>query len=177
MTSIRCDFFYVVFQITIPVLLNFTIFSVRSIVSQYIVNLPSVVVYKVTWFNHDSHTLNPLSFSINQYIYAPVLSCLYSYFVPHIISHPLTMCIIFLSCFLNNLQRLEPPCFFILELITLVARDCFFAAHISDSISNRRCADWNHLFHPSISTNVSLYCCLGFFHAFSCCRIQLCYLR
>ena len=156
MTSISYTFCSVAFQITILVLLKFTISSVRSGVSHYIFTFFLVVLGRVTWCNHDSHTLNMLYRSINQCRYAPILSCLYRYFIPHNISHPLTMCIIVSLCLWNNLHKFEPPCFHISAFITLVARVCSCAAHISDSFSNHKCAECHHLCPPSISTDARL---------------------
>ena len=68
------------------------------------------------------------------------------------------MCIIVSSCFWHSLSRIEPPYFHIFTFITLVARACYCAAQISDSVSNGKCAECNHLCPPSISTDASLAC-------------------
>ena len=91
----------------------------------------------------------------------PILSCLYKYSILNYISHPLTMCIIVSLIFWHNRYRLEPPCFHIFYFITLVARACSCAAHISDSISNNRCDECNHFFPLSMSNNFMLSCCLN----------------
>ena len=113
-----------------------------------------------TLCNHNSHTLNLLYHSINQCRYDTILSFLYRYFVPHNISHPLTMCIIVSWWFWNNLHKLESPCFRIFAFIKILSRACYCAAHIRYSISNCKCDECNHLCTPSISTDASLVCYL-----------------
>ena len=75
-----------VIPITILVLLNSIILPVRSGLSQYIVTFPLVFMGKGTWCNHDSHTINPLSCSINKCRYALVFH-VYIGILFHITSH------------------------------------------------------------------------------------------